>query len=160
MYLLHVGTQALLTLPYYAQDSLLRSMGRPACHPPRLKILQEFDKRIQNTTYNLLKTRRALWNMSCFFPSTDTFTSDYLWRQGTTHQTEKDPIMITLVSSCKAMLKGEQVVYILFPVIHSKIGHTWNAPYNIFHSIIYIYIYTGSTKKMYTHFNERKLYVV
>jgi len=68
--------------------------------------------------------------------------------------------MITLVSSCKAMLKGEQVVYILFPVIHSKIGHTWNAPYNIFHSIIYIYIYTGSTKKMYTHFNERKLYVV
>jgi len=60
MYLLHVGTQALLTLPYYAQDSLLRSMGRPACHPPRLKILQEFDKRIQNTTYNLLKTRRAL----------------------------------------------------------------------------------------------------
>ena len=25
---------------------------------------------------------------------------------------------------------------------------------------IYIYIYTGSAKKMYTHFNERKLYVV
>jgi len=60
MYFLHIGTQTLLTLPYYAQDSLFRSMDRPACHPSRLKIFYEFDNRIQNTKYNLLKTRRAL----------------------------------------------------------------------------------------------------